>query len=70
MGFDAILFSLYGRGSRATASLTARADTERPISASSAAAWTIVPTIALPCGGVGAEGGWVGLPADLEGRRD
>jgi hypothetical protein len=60
----------YGRGSRDTALRIARALTERPISASSAAAWTAVPSTSAPVEGTGLRvRGVVGVPAGWAGWR-
>jgi hypothetical protein len=60
----------YGRGSRESASRTARALAETPISSSSAAACTTVDTISGPEGGAGRrDGGFGGVPAGCFGCR-
>lgn len=58
----------YGRGRRETAFLSVRAPVDSPISASSAAALTIVPTSSVPENGAGRRaGGAGGLPAGCLG---
>jgi hypothetical protein len=58
----------YGRGSFETALRTARALTDRPISASSAAAWTAVPSRSVPRDGTGLRrAGCPGVPAGCAG---
>ena len=53
----------YGRGRRETALRIARALIDRPISASSAAAWTAVPMISAELAGTGLrEPGLGGVP--------
>lgn len=60
----------YGRGSRPRALRTARAPTERPISVSSAVAWTTVETSSLPEAGIGLrERGAGGVPEGCCGCR-
>ena len=63
--------NFYGRGSRETAPRIARAPIDRPISASSAAAWTAVPTMSAPLGGAGrrVRRGPAGVPSGCAGWR-
>jgi hypothetical protein len=60
----------YGLGRRETALRSARALTDKPISASSAAAWTAVPMMSAPVAGTGLRGcGVGGVPAGWGGWR-
>jgi hypothetical protein len=61
----------YGRGSRPTAFRSARALTDRPISASSAAAWAAIPRMSRPVvwSGWPGRGGVGGTPAGWAGWR-